>query len=97
MLVATNGGFNIIDPVKKTIETTGKKEGLVNDTIYAAFKDKAGNTWLTGPSNGVDMVDSAKKMIRHVDASGGLSDDNIQDIKQDQMMDWYGWLPARAV
>ena len=83
MLVTTNGGFNIIDPINKTIQVAGKKEGLISDTIYAAFVDKAGNTWLTGPSNGVDVVDAAKKIIRHVDVTGGLSDNNIQDLKQD--------------
>lgn len=84
MIVATNGGFNIIDPIRKTLETIGKNEGLVSDSIYAVFRDRTGNTWLTGPSNGVDMVDSVKKIIRHVDAAGGLSDNNIQDIKEDK-------------
>ncbi len=83
MVVTTNGGFNIVDPINKTIQVAGKKEGLVSDTIYAAFIDKAGDTWLTGPSNGVDVVDAAKKIIRHVDVAGGLSDNNIQDLKQD--------------
>jgi signal transduction histidine kinase/ligand-binding sensor domain-containing protein len=82
--VTTNGGLDIIDPVQKTLEHTGKKEGLVSDTIYVVFKDKAGNTWLTGPSNGIDLIDSAKKIIRHTDVAGGLSDDNIQDVKQDE-------------
>ncbi|MEJ0104466.1 MAG: ATP-binding protein [Bacteroidota bacterium] len=84
MLVATNGGINIIDPVRKTIERMGKKEGLLNDTCYAVFKDKEGNTWLTGPSNGIDRIDSAKTIIRHTDASRGLSDDNISDIREDK-------------
>ena len=84
MIVATNGGYNIIDPIRKTIETVGKNEGLVSDSIYAVFRDRTGNTWLTGPSNGVDMVDSVKKIIRHIDAAGGLSDNNIQDIKEDK-------------
>ncbi|MBI3720096.1 MAG: hypothetical protein HY252_16045 [Sphingobacteriales bacterium] len=83
IIISTNGGYNIIDPVRKTIESTGKKEGLVNDTIYNAFKDKSGNTWLTGPSNGIDVADPIKKVILHVDVKGGLSDNNIQDSKQD--------------
>ena len=84
ILVATNGGFNIIDPIAKTITSAGKKEGLINDTIYSLLQDKAGNTWLTGPSNGIDLIDSVTNNIRHVDIAGGLSDNNIQDIKQDK-------------
>ena len=88
--VTTNGGLDIIDPIQKTLEHTGRKEGLVNDTIYVVFKDAAGNTWLTGPSNGIDLIDSARKIIRHAEVAGGLSDDNIQDVKQD--MDGLVWL-----
>ncbi|MEP7374772.1 MAG: two-component regulator propeller domain-containing protein [Chitinophagaceae bacterium] len=92
--VTSNGGLDIIDPVQKTLEHTGKKEGLVSDTIYSVFKDKAGNTWLTGPSNGVDLIDSAKKIIRHADAISGLSDNNIQDVKQDK--DGLIWLATNS-
>ena len=83
IIVATNGGYSIIDPVHKIIETATKKAGLPSDTIYNAFKDNAGNIWLTGPSQGIDLLDSAKKGTRHVDVNGGLSDNNIQDTKQD--------------
>ncbi len=83
IIVATNGGYNIIDPIGKTIETATKREGLLSDAIYNSFKDKSGNMWLVGPNNGVDVVDSANKIIRHVDVAGGLSDNNIQDFKQD--------------
>ncbi|MEO8412266.1 MAG: two-component regulator propeller domain-containing protein [Ginsengibacter sp.] len=83
MVVATDGGFNLIDPVHKTILKAGRKEGLVSDTIYVAFSDNAGNIWLTGPSNGIDMVDSAKKITFHTNVAGGLNDNNIQDVKQD--------------
>ena len=81
--VATNNGYNIIDPIGKTMEIATKKEGLLSDVIYNTFKDKAGNMWLVGPNNGVEVVDSANKIIRHVDVAGGLSDNNIQDFKQD--------------
>lgn len=81
--ITTDGGLDVIDPVKNTIEHTGKKEGLVSDTIYVVYKDKAGNTWLTGPSNGIDLIDSAKKTIRHSDKSGGLSANAIVDVKED--------------
>jgi signal transduction histidine kinase/streptogramin lyase len=83
IIVSTNGGFNIIDPIKKTIAVTRKTEGLLNDTIYNAFKDRSGNIWLTGPSHGITVLDSANKIVRHLDVSGGLSDYSIQDIKQD--------------
>ncbi|MEJ7587299.1 MAG: two-component regulator propeller domain-containing protein, partial [Ferruginibacter sp.] len=83
ILVTTNGGLDIIDPVRKTIEHTGKKEGLVSDTTYVVFKDRSGNKWLTGPSNGIDLIDPLNKMVRHTGPAGGLSDNNIQDIKQD--------------
>ena len=92
--VTSNGGLDIINPVKKTLEHTGKKEGLISDTIYSVFPDKAGNTWLTGPSNGIDLIDSAKKIILHADAARGLSDNNIQDVKQDK--DGLIWLATNS-
>ncbi len=82
--VTTNGGLDVIDPVRKTIEHTGKKEGLVNDTIYVVMKDKTGNIWLTGPSNGINLIDASKQTILHTDVTGGLSDNNIVDAKQDK-------------
>ncbi len=84
IVIATDGGFNIIDPINKTLLMAGKKEGLVSDTIYVAFNDESGNMWLTGPSKGIFLLDSAKKMILHTDVSGGLNDDAILDIKQDK-------------
>jgi signal transduction histidine kinase/ligand-binding sensor domain-containing protein len=84
IIVATDGGYNIIDPVHKTLLKAGKKEGLVNDTIYVAFNDDSGNMWLTGPSKGIFLIDSARKLILHTDVSGGLNDDAIFDIKQDK-------------
>jgi signal transduction histidine kinase/ligand-binding sensor domain-containing protein len=83
IIIATDGGYNIIDPVHKTFLKAGKKEGLVSDTIYVAFNDAEGNMWLTGPSKGIFLVDSAKKVILHTDVDGGLNDDAILDIKQD--------------
>lgn len=83
MWITSDGGLDIVDPLRKTLEHMGKKEGLVNDTIYVVFKDKTGNTWLTGPSNGVDLIDSAKKTILHADRSRGLSDNAIVDVKDD--------------
>ena len=94
MVVATDGGFNIIDPASKTILKAGKKEGLVSDTIYVAFSDNSGNIWLTGPSNGIDMVDSAKNITLHTDVSGGLNDNNIRDVKQDK--DGLIWLATNT-
>ncbi len=84
IIVTTDGGFNIIDPLHKSITSVGKKEGLVNDTIYGILTDKAGNIWVAGPSNGVDLIDAITKKISHVDTAGGLNDVNVQDIKQDE-------------
>jgi signal transduction histidine kinase/ligand-binding sensor domain-containing protein len=83
IIIATDGGYNIIDPVHKTFLKAGKKEGLVSDTIYVAFSDQYGNMWLTGPSKGIFLVDSSKKVILHTDVDGGLNDDAILDVKQD--------------
>lgn len=82
IVVATDGGFNIFDPVRNTLTTVGKKEGLISDTVYTAFSASSGNMWLTGPSKGIFLLDSSKKMILHTDVDGGLSDDAILDIKQ---------------
>jgi signal transduction histidine kinase/ligand-binding sensor domain-containing protein len=82
--ISTDGGLEIFDPKQKTLTHIGKSQGLVNDTIYAAFKDRNNNTWLTGPSNGIDLIDSSNKMILHAGVSGGLSDYSILDIKQDE-------------
>ncbi|HSN09210.1 MAG TPA: two-component regulator propeller domain-containing protein, partial [Hanamia sp.] len=83
IVVATDGGYNIIDPVHQTFLKAGRKEGLVSDTIYVTFNDAQGNMWLTGPSKGIFLVDSAKKVILHTDVAGGLNDDAILDVKQD--------------
>ncbi|MCG2613281.1 ATP-binding protein [Terrimonas sp. NA20] len=83
MMVSTNGGFDIIDPVKKTIEHTGRKEGLTNDTVYSVLQDRKERTWFTGPSNGIDIIDSARTMILHTEHENGLNDDNIADALED--------------
>ena len=62
MVVATDGGFNIIDPVNNTITKAGKREGLVSDTVYNAFSDSYGNMWVTSSSAGVDLIDSAHNL-----------------------------------
>ncbi|MES1213917.1 MAG: two-component regulator propeller domain-containing protein [Bacteroidota bacterium] len=94
MYVTTSGGVNVFDLANKTVERLGKKEGLVNDTCYAIFKDKEGGTWLTGPSNGIDRIDSAKTFILHTDAKGGLSADDIGDMKEDR--DGLLWLATNS-
>ncbi len=93
IVIATDGGFNIIDPVKKTLFKVGKKEGLVNDSIYAVFNDAAGSIWLTGPSGGISLLDTSKKIILHTDVTGGLSDNTILDVKQDN--NGLVWLATR--
>ena len=82
MVVATDGGFNIIDPVNNTITKAGKREGLVSDTVYNAFSDSYGNMWVTSSSAGVDLIDSAHNLTLRTDANGGLSDNTITDMRQ---------------
>ena len=82
--IATDGGFDIVNLAHKTIEHTGKKEGLASDTLYGILRDKHANIWLIGPSLGVDMIDSAKNIILHAGLKEGLSEENIVDIKSDQ-------------
>jgi ligand-binding sensor domain-containing protein len=48
------------------------------------LKDRNGNVWFTGPSEGVELIDSAKTIIKSVSKAGGLSDNNIANIKQDK-------------
>jgi len=83
MIVATFRGYNIIDPVHKTILKVGRDEGLVSDSLYISFKDKSGNMWLTGPGRGIDLIDSAKKISLHLEKEGGLSGNTIVDAQQD--------------
>jgi signal transduction histidine kinase/ligand-binding sensor domain-containing protein len=84
ILVGTDAGFNIIDPIKNTLSRITKTEGLISDTVYVTYNDASGNTWVTGPSKGISLLDSAKKLILHTDVMGGLSDDAILDVKQDK-------------
>jgi signal transduction histidine kinase/CheY-like chemotaxis protein len=94
MWVATNGGFDIIDPVSNTIEHIGQKEGLSNDQIYGLHKDRQSNVWFVGPSLGIDLMDSARKGIRHAGIKQGLSDEAILDIRSD--LDGNIWLATRG-
>ena len=82
--IATDGGFDIVDLAKKTIEHTGKKEGLASDTLYGLLRDRHDNIWLTDPSMGVDKIDSARRMILHAGVKQGLSEENVIDIKSDK-------------
>ena len=81
--VSSFGGLDIIDEAHKTMEHTGKKEGLLSDSIYAVIRDSHNNIWLTGPSAGVEMIDSARNNIRRLDKTNGLSDNTILDVKED--------------
>jgi signal transduction histidine kinase/streptogramin lyase len=82
--VSSFGGLDVIDEAHKTMEHTGRKEGLLTDSIYAVIKDSHNNIWLTGPSAGVEMIDSAKTSIRRLDKANGLSDNTILDVKEDK-------------
>lgn len=81
MVVSTNGGFQIIDPAGKTMWQYTAAQGLLNDTVYTVYHDKRGDTWLTGPSNGIDRLDSVNDLTLHADTRNGLSDALISDVK----------------
>ena len=82
--IATNSGFNIYDPVAKSIMTIGKEQGLVNDTIYGMHGDVRGNTWFVGPGLGINRIDSTRSKIERAGSQEGLSDDAIIDIRSDK-------------
>ncbi len=81
--VTSNGGLDIIDQTHKTIEHTGRKEGLISDTVYSILRDARNNIWITGPSGGIEIIDSSKKSIRLATKKDGLSDENLLNIKSD--------------
>ena len=47
------------------------------------FKDSRGNVWITGPSQGIELIDSAQTLIRSVHAGIGLSDNTVSAVKED--------------
>ena len=82
--IATDGGFNRIDPAKGTISFMGKNQGLESDTVYGTFLDKRGNLWISGPAGGVDRIDAITKSMVHLGVKEGLSENNVLDVKQDK-------------
>ncbi len=85
--IGTNGGIDIIDSTRKTIQHIGKAQGLRTDLEPPAMKDKEGNIWFGAQSfdaAGVDVLDLRKGMIRHLGIPQGLKDTVITDIKQDR-------------
>ena len=83
MIVSTFRGFNIIDPIHKTLMKAGQSEGLISDSLYISFKDRSGNMWLTGPTNGIELIDSANKISLHTEKKNGLSGNTIMDVQED--------------
>lgn len=82
--VTSDGGLDIIDQSKRTMEHFGKQEGLVSDTIFNVLKDIKSNIWITGPSGGIQIIDSAKTNIRQATRADGLCDNEIVDVRQDK-------------
>src|SRR5450432_561865 len=82
--ISTNGGADIIDPLHKTIEHFGKKEGLTSDSLYNLLKDKKGNIWFSGPAMGIDRYDTDSKILFHAGVKEGLSENFISDFKTDR-------------
>ena len=83
MLVTSDGGYNIYDPVKKELTLVGKDQGLTHDTVYVLFMDRSGNFWLTGPGAGISKIDPVTHRVSRLDITGGLNDNSIMDIKED--------------
>jgi signal transduction histidine kinase/CheY-like chemotaxis protein/ligand-binding sensor domain-containing protein len=81
--VTSDGGLDIIDQSGKIVEHTGKKEGLLTDSIYTVLKDAKSNIWISGPSAGIEFIDSAKTKILRLTMDDGLSDNTITGLKQD--------------
>ncbi len=54
--VTSDGGLDKLDLVHGVAEHAGKKEGLLTDTTYNVIKDSRGNVWVTGPSQGIELM-----------------------------------------
>ncbi|HEY2350494.1 MAG TPA: two-component regulator propeller domain-containing protein, partial [Puia sp.] len=81
--ITSDGGVDKLDIVHGIAEHSGKKEGLLTDTTYNVFKDSRGNVWVTGPSQGIELIDSAQSRIKSVQSGFGLSDNTVTAIKED--------------
>jgi signal transduction histidine kinase/CheY-like chemotaxis protein/ligand-binding sensor domain-containing protein len=81
--VTSDGGLDKLDLVHGIAEHSGKKEGLLTDTTYNVIKDSRGNVWVTGPSQGIELIDSAQTLIRSVSSGIGLSDNTVSAVKED--------------
>jgi signal transduction histidine kinase/DNA-binding response OmpR family regulator/ligand-binding sensor domain-containing protein len=81
--ITSDGGLDIIDQTKKIVEHTGRKEGLLTDSIYTVLKDGKDNIWISGPAAGLELIDSAKTKIMRVTMAEGLSDNTVTAAKED--------------
>ena len=81
--VTSDGGLDVLDLKLGIAEHSGKKEGLLTDTTYGVIKDTRGNVWITGPSQGIELIDSAQTLIRSVSSGIGLSDNVVTAVKED--------------
>ena len=85
--IASNGGLDIIDSNRKTIQHIGMAQGLTTDIEPVRMKDTDGKMWLSTTAfsdASVDVLDLSKKAIHHLSTLGGLRDMGIADIKQDR-------------
>jgi len=93
MFVATMKGLEIFDPVKKTLEHIGEKQGLSGDKMGAMTSDRKGRIW-TGfypLIAGVDVLDPQKLTVEHLGKNQGIDTTVIMEIRQDYMgMIWLG-------
>jgi signal transduction histidine kinase/ligand-binding sensor domain-containing protein len=84
--ITTNGGIDIIDSIRTSIEHIGKDQGLNTDTIIGIIKDKQGLFWVVGYSRfGLDILDLKNNTIHHIGIAQGLNIKSIYNITQDRL------------
>jgi signal transduction histidine kinase/CheY-like chemotaxis protein/ligand-binding sensor domain-containing protein len=82
--ITSDGGLDKLDLKRGIAEHSGKKEGFLTDTTYNVLKDSRGYIWVTGPSEGIELIDSARNIIQSVRLGLGLSDNTVSHVKEDR-------------
>ena len=84
IFLSNEGGMDIIDSSRKTIEHIGKTQGLNTNGINGIIKDQYGMFWVTGNSGaGIDVLDLHENTIHHIGAAQGLDDSSLANTFQD--------------
>jgi ligand-binding sensor domain-containing protein/two-component sensor histidine kinase len=93
MFVGTMKGLEIFDPVKKTMQHIGEKQGLFADKTGAMISDRRGRIWMSflPPVAGVDILDPRKMTIEYLGKNQGMDTTIIMEIREDYAgMIWLG-------